>query len=299
MRRFDPRFRPAHKQRFQPCCTARITRAHNSLFRINSWPTVLPGARRRPHRRLAGRRRLANIRVADCNGNMWGVVSWEKTPGGRDTNNPDPAKQSRPTLGMPILLDMKKKPGAEDGKARSTTPRTARRTPRPSACRRRPARDQGLRDGLPVRRRDLDPRRSADSLEPRQRMAKGARRAPTAAPKAAGPRPKTTGSTAPTPTQAPVPEGPADRPRPPITRRRYLPTPDIARFAHQRRLEQQHGRERGDQRERQQLAHARRAGMARQPEAAERRCRRQRAEEDRARQARLQQVRLPGAPGQT
>lgn len=44
---------------------------------------------------------------------MWGVVAWEKTPGGRDSNNPDAAKQSRPTLGMPILIDMKKKADAE------------------------------------------------------------------------------------------------------------------------------------------------------------------------------------------
>src|SRR5215510_7079980 len=56
---------------------------------------------------------VANIRVAQCNGNMWGVVSWEKTPGGRDSNNPDPSKQSRPTLGMPILIAMKKKPGVD------------------------------------------------------------------------------------------------------------------------------------------------------------------------------------------
>ena len=56
---------------------------------------------------------VANIRVAQCNGNMWGVVSWEKTPGGRDKNNPDPALQGRPTLGMPILLAMKKKTGAD------------------------------------------------------------------------------------------------------------------------------------------------------------------------------------------
>src|SRR6185312_23938 len=56
---------------------------------------------------------VANIRVAQCNGSMWGVVTWEKEPGGRDTNNPDAAKKSRPTLGMPILLDMKKKPGAD------------------------------------------------------------------------------------------------------------------------------------------------------------------------------------------
>jgi len=74
---------------------------------------------------------VANIRVAQCNGNMWGVVAWEKTPGGRDTNNPDVSKQSRPTLGMPILIDMKKKAGtdvwegqvynAKDGKLYSST----------------------------------------------------------------------------------------------------------------------------------------------------------------------------------
>jgi uncharacterized protein (DUF2147 family) len=74
---------------------------------------------------------VANIRVAECNGSMWGVVAWEKTPGGRDVNNPDVALQSRPTLGMPILIDMKKKAGADrwegqvynakDGKSYSST----------------------------------------------------------------------------------------------------------------------------------------------------------------------------------
>jgi uncharacterized protein (DUF2147 family) len=56
---------------------------------------------------------VANIRVAQCGGNMWGVVAWEKTPGGRDSNNPDVSKQNRPTLGMPILIDMKKVAGAD------------------------------------------------------------------------------------------------------------------------------------------------------------------------------------------
>ena len=56
---------------------------------------------------------VANIRVAQCSGNMWGVVAWEKLPGGKDKNNPDAAKQSRPTLGMPILIEMKKKPGVD------------------------------------------------------------------------------------------------------------------------------------------------------------------------------------------
>src|ERR1700712_1098454 len=56
---------------------------------------------------------VANIRVAECNGSMWGAVAWEKMPGGRDKNNPDASKQNRPTLGMPILIDMKKKAGTD------------------------------------------------------------------------------------------------------------------------------------------------------------------------------------------
>jgi uncharacterized protein (DUF2147 family) len=56
---------------------------------------------------------VANIRVAECKGSMWGAVAWEKEPDGIDKNNPDVSKQTRPTLGMPILLDMKKKPGAD------------------------------------------------------------------------------------------------------------------------------------------------------------------------------------------
>ncbi len=74
---------------------------------------------------------VADIRVAECNGSMWGVVVWEKIPGGHDTHNPDVSKQNRLTLGMPILLDMKKKPGtdqwegqvynAKDGQTYSST----------------------------------------------------------------------------------------------------------------------------------------------------------------------------------
>ncbi|HEY3891561.1 MAG TPA: DUF2147 domain-containing protein [Bradyrhizobium sp.] len=74
---------------------------------------------------------VADIRVAECNGSMWGVVAWEKIPGGHDTHNPDVSKQNRLTLGMPILLDMKKKAGtdqwegqvynAKDGQTYSST----------------------------------------------------------------------------------------------------------------------------------------------------------------------------------
>ena len=48
---------------------------------------------------------LARIKIVDCSGSLWGVVSWESTPG-VDSKNPDPALRTRPTLGMPILLGM-------------------------------------------------------------------------------------------------------------------------------------------------------------------------------------------------
>lgn len=48
---------------------------------------------------------LARIRVADCQGRLWGVVTWEVRPG-VDSKNPDPNQRNRPTLGMPILLGM-------------------------------------------------------------------------------------------------------------------------------------------------------------------------------------------------
>ena len=46
------------------------------------------------------------IRVENCNGKMWGAVSWEKDSG-VDSNNPDAAKKTLPTLGMPIIYGMK------------------------------------------------------------------------------------------------------------------------------------------------------------------------------------------------
>jgi uncharacterized protein (DUF2147 family) len=47
----------------------------------------------------------ANIRIDNCGGKLWGIVVWEKEPG-IDTENPDPAKKSRPTLGMPVLMGL-------------------------------------------------------------------------------------------------------------------------------------------------------------------------------------------------
>jgi uncharacterized protein (DUF2147 family) len=50
---------------------------------------------------------LANVRIDDCDGILWGVISWEKEPGGLDSNNPNPAERNRPTLGLRILQSMK------------------------------------------------------------------------------------------------------------------------------------------------------------------------------------------------
>ena len=36
----------------------------------------------------------ANIRIDNCGGKMWGIVAWEKKPGGVDSENPDPAKKA-------------------------------------------------------------------------------------------------------------------------------------------------------------------------------------------------------------
>jgi uncharacterized protein (DUF2147 family) len=58
----------------------------------------------------------ANIRIDDCDGALWGIISWEKEPGGTDSNNPNPAERNRPTLGLHILLNMRlTKPGLWQG----------------------------------------------------------------------------------------------------------------------------------------------------------------------------------------
>ena len=50
-------------------------------------------------------KQVARIKIVDCDGRLWGVVSWEAEPGA-DNKNPDPNLRGRPTLGMPILLGM-------------------------------------------------------------------------------------------------------------------------------------------------------------------------------------------------
>jgi len=50
-------------------------------------------------------KQLARIKIVDCDGRLWGVVTWEAAAG-IDSKNPDPGLRTRPTLGMPILLGM-------------------------------------------------------------------------------------------------------------------------------------------------------------------------------------------------
>lgn len=143
---------------------------------------------------------VANIRVAQCNGSMWGAVSWEKQPGGRDENNPDVSKKNRPTLGMPTLIDMKKKPGvdqwegqvynAKDGQLYSATITPAgtdqleiKGCVMGFLC----GGETWTRVGPPI------------PLSPANAMAKSAPKAPGAAPKAQGSAGSTTGTTAPAP----------------------------------------------------------------------------------------------------
>jgi uncharacterized protein (DUF2147 family) len=183
---------------------------------------------------------VANIRVAECNGSMWGVVAWEQTPGGRDTNNPDVSKQSRPTLGMPILIDMKKKPSgdqwegqvynAKDGQSYSSTIR-------PIGSDQLEIRGcvMGFLCGGETWTRVAGPIPSS----PANSMAKGAPKTTGALPKAAmapttATAPKTTGSANPAPNPAPKTSGQklASNARPADTVGDICLLPDIARFTH-------------------------------------------------------------------
>ncbi|ANW03462.1 DUF2147 domain-containing protein [Bradyrhizobium icense] len=179
---------------------------------------------------------VANIRVAQCNGNMWGVVSWEKTPGGKDKNNPDVAKQSRPTLGMPILIDMKKKPGvdawegevynAKDGQNYSSTIKpigTDQLEIQGCVLGFLCGGETWTRVGPPI------PSSSSNS------MAKGAPKGPAGAPpKTAAPapaQPKTTGAVNPAPASKAAP-GQKQAAGQPGDIGDICLLPDIARFAH-------------------------------------------------------------------
>ncbi len=103
---------------------------------------------------------VANIRVAECNGSMWGAVSWEKTPGGRDKSNPDASGSSAAA-----------KPGPASRGLYPPAPLTAwpRAGPRPRVRRPSP-----LRHRQPQRRRRR-PRHPSTRL-PRRRPVKNCRR---------------------------------------------------------------------------------------------------------------------------
>jgi uncharacterized protein (DUF2147 family) len=77
------------------------------LVLINSAPSAQPGRTPTdPTGEWLVAKQVARIKIADCDGRLWGVVAWEAQPGGIDKKNPDPNLRARPTLGMPILLGM-------------------------------------------------------------------------------------------------------------------------------------------------------------------------------------------------
>jgi uncharacterized protein (DUF2147 family) len=49
----------------------------------------------------------AIIHIDSCGSALCGTVVWTKKQGGLDENNPDPAKRSRPIMGLQLLLGMK------------------------------------------------------------------------------------------------------------------------------------------------------------------------------------------------
>lgn len=51
--------------------------------------------------------KVATIKIVDCDGHLWGIVASEVKPG-IDRKNPDSTKRNRPTLGIPVLLNLTK-----------------------------------------------------------------------------------------------------------------------------------------------------------------------------------------------
>ena len=241
------------KHRFRPCCTAQDRlRAHNSLFGHQFSPQRRLGAGRRPHRRLAGRRRRRQHPGRPVQRQYVGRGVLGEDPG-RTRQEQSRCRQAEPA-------DARHADPArheEEARRRCLGRPSLQRQGRPDlffdhqACRRRSARDSGLRVRLPVRRRDLDPRRPADSLEPRQQHGQGRGEGCRAAAggKTRRPGPEDHGldgacaEAGGRPAQGHVGELPIGESRDDASL-----LADLARLAHQRRLEQQHRRERGDQR---------------------------------------------------
>jgi uncharacterized protein (DUF2147 family) len=48
----------------------------------------------------------ARVRIEECANGLWGFLSWTREPN-VDSNNPDPAKRSRPIVGVPIVRNLK------------------------------------------------------------------------------------------------------------------------------------------------------------------------------------------------
>ena len=213
----------------------------------------------------------AHIRIDNCAGKMWGVVAWEKTPGAIDNENPDAARKGRPILGMPILLGMKPtKPNLWEGEIYNSNngktydakiSLTDDNTLKLEGCV-----GWGLLCGGENWTRVTTPPSGPGLPPPGTKSAPAAQsKGPAAKGSQKGPAPdKATSASASRrirlPQRQAEPRQRSDRAAPRALLANLIL--DLARLSHQHRLEQHGRRQCGDERECEQLAHARRARMA-------------------------------------
>jgi uncharacterized protein (DUF2147 family) len=85
-----------------------------------SWAATAPARAAEPIGTWLVEGGYAHIKMDICGDKLWGIVAWEKKSN-VDRNNPDTAKRSRPTLGIPILMGLTQaKPGKWEGEIYNT-----------------------------------------------------------------------------------------------------------------------------------------------------------------------------------
>ena len=176
---------------------------------------------------------VANIRVAQCNGSMWGVVAWEKTPGGRGARTIRMPRQAEPADAGHADPDRHEEEAWRrcDGRAKSHNAKDGQfysSTIKPIGSDQLEMQGCVLGFSAAVRPGRASPAPIPSS--PANSMAKGARQRPparkprtAASPTTGAAAPKTTGSVNPAPKTARSEVSPADQ------RRRHLPHSLISR----------------------------------------------------------------------
>ncbi len=187
---FCPRSDHQLKHRLDHVALPTKDHAYSSIFRNNFWRQAL----HRPSRSIrpaTGESPTASPTSGSHNATATCGARWPGSRRRAAATSTIPMSQNRAgrPSGMPILIDMKKKAGvdqwegqvynAKDGQFYSSTIKPVEQ---------RSSRNPGLRARLPLRRRNLDPRRAPDSLEPRQQHGQGRDRRPRRAAQGGGGR---------------------------------------------------------------------------------------------------------------